>query len=142
MQEITPAARKVLRKLSSGTPLTRRNDRWSTGSAFISDGIVAELLAAELLRKRGDTLVLSEPGAAFVERADNPDAPNRRLARRHRIDTGTATKSVLVNLSESPLAWLMRRRMISERQFEAGERLRSDFMVAGQAPRTTMRRYR
>jgi hypothetical protein len=45
---------------------------------------------------------------------------------------------VTVNLAESPLGWLVRRGMVSARQFEAGERLRGDFMRASMAPRTTM----
>jgi len=45
---------------------------------------------------------------------------------------------VTVNLAESPLGWLVRRGMVSPRQFEAGERLRGDFIRAGMAPRTTM----
>ena len=46
---------------------------------------------------------------------------------------------VNVNLAESPLGWLMSRGMVSERQFEAGERLRGDWTVAGLGPRVTMR---
>ena len=48
------------------------------------------------------------------------------------------------NLSESPLAWLRRRKdrggeaMISPTQFEAGERLRSDFWFAQMTPRVTV----
>ncbi len=45
---------------------------------------------------------------------------------------------VTVNLAESPLGWLVRRGMVSARQFEAGERLRGDFTRAQIAPRTTM----
>ncbi|MBV7255220.1 hypothetical protein KCG44_00325 [Pacificimonas sp. WHA3] len=43
-----------------------------------------------------------------------------------------------VNRAEEPLAWLHARGKISDRQFEAGERLRGDFMAAGQSPRVTM----
>ena len=48
-------------------------------------------------------------------------------------------RTVTVNLAESPLAWLARRNLVSRQQFVASERLRHDFMVAGQAPRVTMR---
>jgi hypothetical protein len=47
------------------------------------------------------------------------------------------------NLDESPLAWLRRRRrkdgvaLISEEQFQAGERLRADFTFAQLGPRVT-----
>ncbi len=50
---------------------------------------------------------------------------------------------LLVNLSESPLTWLYRRRgrdgeaLISEAEYEAGERLRRDFTTAGLTPRVT-----
>jgi hypothetical protein len=69
-----------------------------------------------------------------------PLAANRLLARR-RLPVGDAVDRswVTVNLAESPLAWLVRRGMVTAVQFEAGERLRGDFMRAGQAPRVTMR---
>jgi hypothetical protein len=48
-----------------------------------------------------------------------------------------------VNADESPIAWLRRRKdrngqpMISQSQFDAGERLRADFWFAQMTPRTT-----
>jgi hypothetical protein len=48
-----------------------------------------------------------------------------------------------VNLGESPLAWLKRRQdksgapLITDEQFQAGERLRSDFWYAQMTPSTT-----
>lgn len=47
-------------------------------------------------------------------------------------------RSVTVNLVESPLGWLFSRGLVSARQFEAGERLRSDWERAQLAPRVTM----
>ena len=47
-------------------------------------------------------------------------------------------RSVLVNAAESPLGWLLSRGLVSRRQFEAGERLRSDWERAQLAPRVTM----
>jgi hypothetical protein len=35
-------------------------------------------------------------------------------------------RSVTVNLAGSPLGWLFSRGLVSQRQFDAGERLRSD----------------
>lgn len=52
---------------------------------------------------------------------------------------GSRVRSVTVNLAESPLGWLLARGMVSARQFEAGERLRGDWTVAGLGPRVTMR---
>ena len=51
----------------------------------------------------------------------------------------TFRRVVNMNMAESPLSWLMARGMVSERQFEAGERLRGDWTVAGLGPRVTMR---
>jgi hypothetical protein len=59
------------------------------------------------------------------------------------IVTDTGAVSVLVNDSESPLAWLARRKgrdgraMISPNQFIAGEKLRADFTRGQLSPRVT-----
>ena len=45
---------------------------------------------------------------------------------------------VMVNLGESPLAWLHARGHVSERQYLAGERLRGDWEKAGLGARVTM----
>ncbi|WP_419826087.1 DUF6456 domain-containing protein [Sphingomonas sp.] len=66
----------------------------------------------------------------LVERALREDGSPRR---------GRPARSVTVNLAESPLGWLRARGLVSERQFEAGERLRGDWTVAGLGPRVTMR---
>lgn len=47
-------------------------------------------------------------------------------------------RSVTVNLSESPLGWLHARGHLSDRQFDAGEKLRRDWECANLAPRVTM----
>ncbi len=43
-----------------------------------------------------------------------------------------------VNLAESPLGWLRSRGHVGERQFAAGEQLRSDWERSGLPPRVTM----
>ena len=48
------------------------------------------------------------------------------------------TRSVTVNLAESPLGWLLSRGLVTSRQFDAGERLRADWERAQLAPRVTM----
>lgn len=47
-------------------------------------------------------------------------------------------RSVTVNLAESPLGWLFSRGFVSRRQFDAGERLRTDWERAQLAPGVTM----
>lgn len=49
-----------------------------------------------------------------------------------------ATRSVTVNVAESPLGWLFVRGLLTQRQFDAGERLRLDWERAQLAPRVTM----
>jgi hypothetical protein len=50
-----------------------------------------------------------------------------------------ATRSVMVNLAESPLGWLRARGLVNERQFVAGETLRGDWELASLGPSVTMR---
>jgi hypothetical protein len=47
-------------------------------------------------------------------------------------------RSVMVNLAESPLGWLLARGHVSERQFAAGEQLRADWERAQLSPRVTV----
>ena len=69
-----------------------------------------------------------------------------RLLGEHAIEQDIATartsgrfsRSVTVNLTESPLGWLFARGLVTQRQFDAGERLRSDWERAQLAPRVTM----
>ena len=55
-----------------------------------------------------------------------------------RTGKGRPTRSVTVNMAESPLGWLLARGHVSPRQFEAGERLRHDWERGQLAPRVTM----
>lgn len=70
-------------------------------------------------------------------RAQHLDLATRNLM------TETGVTQVLVNESESPLAWLARRKgrdgraMIGAEQFIAGERLRADFTRGHMTPRVT-----
>lgn len=69
-----------------------------------------------------------------------------RLLRERSIDQGIAAgrkdprspRSVTVNLAESPLGWLFARGLVTQRQFDAGERLRVDWERAQLSPRVTM----
>ena len=50
-----------------------------------------------------------------------------------------AVRSVTVNMVESPLGWLFARGMVTKRQFDAGEQLRSDWERGALSPSVTMR---
>ena len=60
-------------------------------------------------------------------RGDRPARNGRRPAR-----------SVTVNMAESPLGWLYARGHVSQRQYDAGEQLRSDWERGQLSPRVTM----
>ncbi len=110
----------------------------------------ADLAAAGLVMRgcEGD-LALTELGRARLARLttkpvgdiDPFRSQHLALARRPRKQGETA---VIVNDAESPLAWLARRKgrdgrpMIEPAQFQAGERLRSDFTFAQLSPRMTV----
>ena len=69
----------------------------------------------------------------LVERELTEEGPRRA--------GGAAPKrrSVTVNLGESPLTWLHSRGHLTDRQFDAGERLRADYERAQLSPSITMR---
>jgi hypothetical protein len=87
------------------------------------------------LRPRESEIAPADGVDAF--RAQHLDLATREIM----AETGAI--SVLVNDSESPLAWLARRKgrdgrtMISPNQFIAGEKLRSDFTRGHLSPRVT-----
>ncbi len=58
---------------------------------------------------------------------------------RGRSGSERQARSVTVNAAESPLGWLLARGLVTARQFDAGERLRADWEMAGLGPRVTMR---
>jgi len=68
----------------------------------------------------------------LVERELTSEGPASRPARR-------GGRGVTVNLAESPLTWLHARGHLSDRQFDAGERLRADWEFAQLSPGVTMR---
>jgi len=53
--------------------------------------------------------------------------------------SGPRVRSVTVNLAESPLGWLRARGLVSVRQFDAGELLRTDYERAQLGASVTMR---
>jgi len=96
------------------------------------------------------TLSLTETGQAHLRRANAPE-PEAAFFHQHRetavatIQTETGAKRVRIDTEESPLDWLRRRKgrdgepMIDEASYQAGERLRTDIMLAGLLPGVTAR---
>ena len=61
--------------------------------------------------------------------------PGPQLVREKKLDS---IRTVKFNAAESPLGWLLSRGLVTQRQFEAGETLRTDWERAQLAPRVTM----
>jgi len=72
----------------------------------------------------------------LAERELTPEGPRRAASD---AATRRGKRSVTVNLAESPLTWLHARGHLSDRQLDAGERLRADWERAQLAPSVTMR---
>lgn len=68
----------------------------------------------------------------LVERELTAEGPGRGKSRR-------LGRSVTVNLCESPLTWLHARGHLTDREYDAGERLRADWEMAQLSPNISMR---
>lgn len=89
---------------------------------------------------------MAKKGAARTQSPENnidPFQAQHRLSARRQIRLGSEEIVVEVNDGKSPLGWLRRRKggdgkpLLSESQFEAGERLRRDFTIGQMTPRVT-----
>ncbi|MBE3109893.1 MAG: DNA replication protein [Acidobacteria bacterium] len=103
-------------------------------------------IASDWLRKEGEELKLSDAGDAYLRRAASQSDPFRQ---QHQLPVtaerkiGGVCKTVALNAGESPLGWLRNRKdrkgqpLLTSEQYEAGERLRSDYDFAHLAARVT-----
>lgn len=71
----------------------------------------------------------------LVERELTSQAPRREQA----IKGARPSRTVTVNLAESPLVWLYARGHLSERLLDAGEKLRADYERSALSASVTMR---
>jgi hypothetical protein len=120
------------------------------GSAVTAGAVSAEVLAiaarSGLIATEAGKHRILPAGLAWLKRrlagGDGFQEQHRACGVRE-IDVGGLRRRVLVNELESPLSWLRQRKdkdgrpILSDAQFGAGERLRSDFHHAGLAPRVT-----
>lgn len=151
---VSAHGRRLIAALDAGRAVRRAGEGWAAGPLAAPSSLVADLKRRDLVREEGDRLVLTAAGAGWSARYARPDAPNRLLAERTLspelaralVPTTPAARgrvaagrNVTVNLAEAPLGWLKARGLVSDRQFEAGERLRADWEMAGLAPSVTMR---
>lgn len=86
-------------------------------------------------RKR---LHITQEGRSLHARLHAPTRETRFLAQHVALETRTIEGvRTLVDAEESPLAWLARRKLVGEAEFEAGERLRRDLDMGAMLPRVT-----
>jgi hypothetical protein len=136
-------ANRVMAALSEGRCFRRRGEGWAAGPLVATEALIAELERRDMACVAGDALILGPAGKAWTRR--QAETGNRLLAERalpqdpQRDGKRRPARSVTVNRAESPLGWLKARGLVDARQYEAGERLRGDWTIAGLGPRVTMR---
>ena len=149
--------RTVLAPEEHGTwGLYSPKSRWRRATARISEGVGHRLVKEELLRPAptepevtqflGNTVYgLSELGVSFVRRGvgEQAFADQHRVFERRIVEDQGTRRIKRVNITETPTGWLRKRKnargepFINEAEYEAGERLRRDFALAGLEPRVT-----
>ncbi|WP_246498764.1 DUF6456 domain-containing protein [Microvirga soli] len=139
----------------SSVLIHRRRGGVSVGAGRFATASADALVRADLAGwQQGDssrrTLQLTAAGQAHLRRISSPEA-DLTFFHQHRetelanVETATGTTRVRIDTEESPLDWLRRRRdrnggpMIDEASYQAGERLRTDIMLAGLLPGVTAR---
>jgi len=133
----------------------RRRSGISVGAGRFARSMAEALVRRDLARweqaATGRTgLRLTEAGEAHLRRASAPEL-DAAFFHQHRETVAAAVKTeagvarVRIDADESPLDWLRRRKdrqgepMIDEASYQAGERLRTDIMLAGLLPGVTAR---
>lgn len=97
---------------------------------------LAAALEAGFLRDIGENRLGPTPRGIAALRAARSEAAGAEAS-------GTVVTAPAINDAESPLAWLRRRKdkdgkpLISQEEFDAGERLRADFWFARMTPKVT-----
>lgn len=112
------------------------------------DTLTHTLLARGFVRQEGSRLVLTDLGRSRLgqgrDRPQAADGAGFRIGSADLTDDDGRRRRVPFNLDESPLARLLRvkgrdgRPVLSQAEFEAGERLRAEFTRGQLSPRITM----
>lgn len=133
--------------------LSKRRNGVSVSCGSFSTAALAWLVSQGALiwqNHEPTVFIITEAGLARLRRMhaaasgrEQEGFIDQHLDLRMKYDSKTKNAQV-VNESESPLAWLVRRKnkqghpLISMVQFQAGERLRTDLTLAAMLPRTTV----
>jgi hypothetical protein len=136
---VAKSARRLLASLAAGSALSEE----------VADADA--LIAADLAVRKGDgTLAITQAGRAHLARLElarngtiDPFLGQHLDVVQDVVETREGRIGANVDATESPLAWLARRKgrdgraLIEPAQLQAGERLRADFTRAQMMPRTT-----
>lgn len=140
-----------LQQTLAGGDILSTSGRRRPGPQGITALQLDQALAGGLIRAIGPgQYVLTRRGAQAVRRARMQSAvtaaraarPGRAGAAARQAQDGSGSQP-RINVSESPLSWLRQRKggdgkpLISDLEFDAGERLRADFWFAQMTPRVT-----
>lgn len=126
----------ILRGGGNGVSVGRGRASREAGEALLRAGL------AERNGGRRQRLVLNDTGRSRLRRAQWPGDTAYLAQHLDLVVDTTGEAPVLRDASESPLAWMARRRgrdgtpLIDAADFEAGERLRRDLTLAAMLPRT------
>lgn len=152
-------AQRTLLKLQSVAHGSITNDhQLKVGSMVVPSSVVDSLLALDLVIRREGKVWINAVGEAYIrrmkqlERAGSADdeAHVSAYVGQHMVQGSKdirrdgRIKSYPVNVGETPLGWLLKRKgkdgksLISMKQFLAGERLREDFELSGISPHVTL----
>jgi hypothetical protein len=148
---LADSARRALRFLGAGPASLRPAaaggklllEAQGRGTIAVEARLVDLLVRQGVLVRASHSIALSAAGAALARRlaeSGRPGGAGRDIGL-VTVDGGTGPAAALANLSESPLAQLVRRKgkdgapLLTAREYEAGERLRADYTRGQIMPR-------
>jgi hypothetical protein len=152
--EETAGTRRLLARLAGAGSAIRQGDGChllissaaSQQRLQAPKGLIEFCLRQDWLERSGGDLILSQAGRAWLRRSESEGDPFREQHQQRTVtlkEIDGIRRPMLVNEAESPLGWLKSRKsrsgrpLISEVQYEAGERLRADYWFAHLTPRVT-----
>jgi len=141
MKQVAAAIPRILRLLSHGCATVA--DATSRGKVLLENEQGAIVVDGGMLKElAGKGLIVRSGGRITLAQADHIRLPdNHRDMSTTTLGAGDTAETVAVNLAESPLGLLMRRRgkngqeFLTQQEFRAGERLRSDYTRGQIMPR-------
>ena len=143
------AERRILAFLANGPVAARAAaqsgkvllDAGERGTIAVDAALLARMARDGVLVRQGANVSIARRDAAADGAASSRFQDQHRQIEIRQIDAGGEPGLALVNLSESPLGQLMRRRgpdggpFLTAAEFDAGERLRADYMRGRIMPR-------